>query len=248
MTYTLSDTDLLTSTSYEGLDTNQKDYSCKIRDLPTEDRPREKMLNNGVASLSLVELFAVVLQTGTKKEGVLDMSYRIIREYGNSAVSNQADPESIAKDLQIPHVKACQIVACVEIGRRLFKKNDMGLTVIRNARDVYDYLIEMRTLQKEQLCGLYLDTHNRIIHQEIISIGTLNSNLVHPREVFKPALEYGAASVVLAHNHPSGVLEPSTADVEVTKQLIQAGRVVGIHLMDHLVIGKTGFVSIQAEY
>jgi DNA repair protein RadC len=124
----------------------------------------------------------------------------------------------------------------------------MGLATIRTARDAYEFLADMRNLPKEQLCGLYLDTHNRVIHQEIISIGTINSNIVHPREVFKPALEYGAAAVVLAHNHPSGIVTPSTADIEITKQLVQAGKIVGIHLMDHLVIGKDGFVSIQADY
>jgi DNA repair protein RadC len=106
----------------------------------------------------------------------------------------------------------------------------------------------MKNLSKEQLCGLYLDTHNRVIHQEIISIGTINTNIVHPREVFKPALEYGAVAVVLAHNHPSGIPEPSAADIEVTKQLVEAGRIVGIHLMDHLVIGKEGFTTVHVEY
>ncbi len=249
MTYTFLDTDLLLTQATEREQYSPvKEYTLKIRDLPKDEMPREKMTQQGVGALSLVELFAIVLQSGTKKEGVLEMSKRIIREYGNLAIANQTNPEVIAHDLGIPLVKACQIGACIEIGRRLFKKNEMGLTVIRNARDAYEYLTEMRSLPKEQLCGLYLDTHNRIIHQEIISIGTINSSIIHPREVFKPALEYGAASVVLAHNHPSGVLEPSASDIEVTKQLVKAGKIIGINLMDHLVIGKEGFVSIQVEY
>lgn len=242
MNYTISDTDLISSNQ------TLQSYTLKIRDLPASDRPIEKLEEQGAHTLSLAELFAVVLHTGTKKEGVLDMSRRVIREYGTSAISNQSNPIDVSRDLDIPKIKACQILACVEIGKRLFKKNDMGLQVIRNARDAYDFLVDMRSLQKEQLCGLYLDTHNRVIHQEIISIGTINTNIVHPREVFKPALEYGAAGVVLAHNHPSGVLEPSAADIEITKQLIQAGKIVGIHLMDHIVIGKSGYVSIKLEY
>lgn len=248
MTYTITDTDLLMSSSAVVPSVEGRTYSLKLRDLPDDQKPREKLTELGTDALSLQELFAVILQTGTKKEGILDMSKRIIREYGNSAISNQSNPNLIAIDLDIPLIKACQIVACVEIGRRLFKKNDMGLATIRTARDAYEFLVDMRNLSKEQLCGLYLDTHNRVIHQEIISIGTINSNIVHPREVFKPALEYGAAAVVLAHNHPSGITTPSSADIEITKQLVQAGKIVGIHLMDHLVIGKDGFVSIQADY
>ncbi len=242
MNYAIPHAHLLT---YEN---EEYQYALKIKDLPLYDRPLEKMQNQGVSSLSLVELFAVVLHTGTKKEGIMDMSKRIIREYGTSAISNQNNPKDVSDDLDVPLQKACQIIACVEIGKRLFKKNDMGLKVIRNARDAYDHLVDMKNLSKEQLCGLYLDTHNRVIHQEIISIGTINTNIVHPREVFKPALEYGAVAVVLAHNHPSGVPEPSAADIEVTKQLIEAGRIVGIHLMDHLVIGKEGFTTVQVEY
>ncbi len=234
--------------AYNKVSDEGRTYTLKLRDLPDEQKPREKLTELGPDSLSLQELFAIVLQTGTKKEGVLEMSKRIIREYGNSAISAQTDPKIIAADLDIPIIKACQIIACVEIGKRLFKKNDMGLATIRTGKDVYEYLKDMHNLPKEQLCGLYLDTHNRVIHQEIISIGTINSNIAHPREVFKPALEYGAAAIVLAHNHPSGILTPSAADIEITKQLIQAGKIIGIHLMDHLVIGRDGFISIQADY
>jgi DNA repair protein RadC len=247
MNYTLADTDLL-STSFGNTKSSLKQYTLKVRDLPNEDKPREKLVHTGTNSLSLAELLAIVLQTGTKNEDVLQMTKRIIREYGNIAISNETNPEKIAQDLNIPLIKACQVVSCVEIGRRLFKKNDMGLAVIRNAHDAFEFLTEMRSLPKEQLCGLYLDTHNRVIHNETISIGTINSSIVHPREVFKPALEYGAASVVLVHNHPSGILEPSQSDILITKQLVEAGKIIGIHLMDHIIVSKQGFVSIQADY
>jgi DNA repair protein RadC len=122
------------------------------------------------------------------------------------------------------------------------------LAVIRTAADLYDYVKDMHTLPKEQLRGIYLDTHNRVIHQEVISIGTINSNIVHPREVFKPALEYGAAAVVLVHNHPSGISTPSLSDVEITKQLIEAGKIIGIHLLDHVVVTKNGYSSVEVTY
>lgn len=242
-TYTLQNTDLLMAT---GLPARQ--YNLKLRDMPTEDKPREKLLKTGVESLSLQELLAIVLNTGSKKEDVLAMSQKIVREYGNSALTGQVDAEVMSKELDIPLGKACQIVACSEIGKRLYKKNDFGLAVIRNAKDVYEFLADMRNLPKEQLCGLYLDTHNRVIHQEIISIGTINSNITHPREVFRPALEYSAAAVVLAHNHPSGISTASASDIQITKQIIEAGKILGISLMDHVIITKDGFSTVPAEY
>lgn len=249
-TYNLKDTDLVLSSSlqakYAGQD--EREYVLKLRDLPSDAKPREKLLVSGVSALTLQELLSVVLYTGTKKEGVLEMSQKVIKEYGHNALTNQTDPNLMSKELDIPIVKACQIVAVGEIGRRLFSKSETGLTVIRTARDVFEYLRDMQSLPKEQLRGLYLDTHNRIIHQEVISIGTINANLVHPREVFRPALEYGAAAVVLAHNHPSGIATPSLADIQITKQLVEAGKIIGINLLDHIVITKDGFMSVQAEY
>ena len=207
-------------------------YSYKLRDLPNEDRPREKMIEQGPTSLTLQELISVVLNTGTKSEDVTSIAKRVVREYGHSALVSQSDATKMSEELQIPVGKACQIIACSEIGRRLYKKNEFGLSVIRTAQDVYEYAKDMHSLPKEQLKGIYLDTHNRVIHDEIISIGTLNSNIVHPREVFRPALEYGAAAVILAHNHPSGVATPSDSDVTITKQLIEAGKIIGIRVLE----------------
>jgi len=244
--YVIKDTDLFMSSA--GDSRSARVYDLCLRDLPKEEKPREKLLSFGPASLSLAELVAVVLNVGTKNEDVLSMSKRLVKEYGVSALSSQINPQQLMDDLNIPIGKACQIVACSEIGRRLHKRNDIGLAVIRTAKDAYDYLKDIHSLPKEQLRGIYLDTHNRVIHDEVISIGTINTNIVHPREVFRPALEYGAVAVVLAHNHPSGIVSPSTADIEITKQLVQAGKMIGIHVLDHVVITKTGFQSIEVEY
>jgi DNA repair protein RadC len=154
----------------------------------------------------------------------------------------------MAKDLNIPLVKALTIAACAELGRRFFEKNVMGPAVIRTAKDVYKYAHEMGNLSKENLRGIYLNTHQRVIHDEVISIGTINSSIIHPREVFKPAIEYGAAGVILVHNHPSGSVKPSSADIEITKQLIQAGKLIGINVIDHIIITRNKFMSIEAEY
>ncbi len=243
MIYTIKDSDLLSINSV-----SERPYVLRIRDLPDTSKPREKLIEMGPSSLTLQELLAIILNTGTKKEGVLEMAQRVVREYGNSALAGQTDVKSLMNELDIPEGKASQIIACAEIGRRLYKRTDGGLAVIRTARDVHEYVKDMHNLPKEQLRGLYLDTHNRIIHQEVVSIGTINSNIIHPREVFRPALEYGAAAVVLVHNHPSGISTPSIADVDITKQIIQAGKIIGIHLLDHVVVAGDTYTSIQVEY
>jgi DNA repair protein RadC len=154
----------------------------------------------------------------------------------------------MAAELDLPPAKAAQVAASLELGRRLYDRKAGGLPVVRNAKDVSRYLEDMRGLPKEHLRGLYLNAHQRVIHDEVISIGTVNSNLIHPREVFRPALEYGAAAVILAHNHPSGTIKPSDADVAITKQLVEAGKLVGISLLDHVIITKSSFGSIDVDY
>jgi len=242
--YTIKDSDLI----LDAPKGQSRDYILKVRDLPAGDKPREKLIFDGPGTMSLRELVAVVLGTGTSKEGVLEMAGRIVKEYGERGIVAETDPAKLSRDLDIPIVKACQIVAVGELGRRFYEKNPSGFTVIRNGRDVYEYLGDMRNLGKEQLRGLYLNSHNHIVHDEVISIGTVNSNLVHPREVFRPAIEYSAAAVILAHNHPSGLSEPSDEDRRVTEQLVAAGKLVGIEVLDHVVISKDGWKSINAKY
>ncbi len=230
------------------LDNTNREYILKIHDLPIDSRPREKLIKRGPESLSLQELLSVILNTGTKSEGVLEMSSRIIHEYGEKSIMSETDVNELSIELNIPIVKACQIAACGEIGRRIYSKNDYGFSVIRTAKDVFEYLKEMHSLPKEHLRGLYLNSHNRVIHDEVISIGTINTNIVHPREVFRPAIEHNAVAVVLAHNHPSGIVTPSTQDQEITNQLIEAGKILGINVLDHVVITKNTFMSINAKY
>ena len=243
--YTLTNFDLLLD---EELAAGAKPYVFKIRDLPLEDKPRERLEKFGPDALSVAELVAVLLTTGTKKEDVMSMASRIVRDYGERTLSKYTNAKTLAKDLDIPLAKALQIVACAELGRRFFNRPEYGSVLIRTAKDVYNYLADLRTLSKEHLRGLYVNTHHRLIHDEVISIGTINSNLVHPREVFKPAIEYGAAALILAHNHPSGVITPSQADIDITKRLIEAGRMIGIPLVDHVIIGKNKFASIDLAY
>ncbi len=220
----------------------------KFRDLPPEQKPREKLLSGGPGALSNAELLAIVLGRGTTKEDVLSMSKRMLHEYGERGLSGNISPTAMSRELGIPLNKALQVAACAELGKRFFKETTAGSTIINEPKDAYEYLHDMRSLPKEQLRGLYLNSHHRLIHDEVIAIGTIDANLTHPREVFKPALEYAAVAVVLAHNHPSGTLQPSLADIEFTKQLVESGKIMGIEILDHIIVTKESFVSIPVNY
>lgn len=230
------------------LDRPYREYILKIRDIPSDVKPRQKLITSGPETLTVKELLAVVLNTGSVKEDVLELADRIIRDYGEKSILSEKDAGKLSKDLDIPIIKACQIIAVGELGRRFYDKTESGFVVIRSAKDAYDYLQDMRNLPKEHLRGLFLNSHNKIIKDEVISIGTVNSNMIHPREVFRPAIECNAAAVVLAHNHPSGDPSPSDEDVVITDQLIKAGRILGITVLDHVVITKNSFMSVSANY
>ncbi|MEI6304704.1 MAG: DNA repair protein RadC [Candidatus Taylorbacteria bacterium] len=221
-----------------------RDYILTIHDLPSEEKPRQKLMSQGPQSLTMRELLAVALNTGSTKEDVIEMSNRIMKEYGEKTILSETDPEHLSSDLDIPIGKACIIVAVGEIVRRQTDKSQAGFVNIRNAQDVFDYLQDMRNLPKEHLRGLFLNSHSRIIRDEVISIGTVNSNIIHPREVFRAGIECNAAAVVLAHNHPSGEVTPSSEDIEITNQLVQAGKILGITVLDHVIITKDKFISI----
>lgn len=230
------------------LDNEDKKYHLRIRDLPQDEKPREKLLKHGLSVLSVSELLSIVLNTGTKKEGVREMSERIIKNYGEGGLMIQKDAKILACDSKIPLIKATQIVACAELGRRFFQKNDSSSPTIRTAREVYEYVKDMHCLSKENLRGIYLNAHYKVIHDEVISVGTVDANIIHPREVFRPAIEHSAVAFILVHNHPSGVTTPSDADVAVTHQLIEAGKVIGVDLIDHIIVTKDAFNSIPVSY
>lgn len=223
---------------------SEKPYILTVKDMPSDERPREKLLIYGPQALSMSELLAVVLGTGTKKEEVFLMSSRIIKEYGEKNILMRKDAQKIAEEISIPIGKALQIVAVGELGRRSFSKNDTAVAVIRNAKDVFEYTRDMGNLSKEHLRGIYLNSHYKVIHDEIISIGTIDTSVIHPREVFKPAIEYSSVAIIIVHNHPSGILSPSSSDISVTKQLIDAGKLMGIDVIDHVIVTKDSFMSI----
>jgi DNA repair protein RadC len=226
------------------LDNPLQQYVLRVRDLPEVDRPREKLLRDGPTALSVHELLAVVFMSGTRSEEVLMMATRILNEYGDRNILFATDVVRLSEDLGIPEGKAAQIVACGELGRRYFKGSRDGAPIIRTAADVFAHTVDMRNLRKEHLRGLYLNAHYQLVHDEVISIGTIDSSIVHPREVFRPAIAHGAAGVILVHNHPSGRLEPSSSDRLVTQQLRDAGRLIGIDLVDHVIVTAEAYASV----
>ena len=175
------------------------------------------------------------------------MAQRILKEYGERAILQETNPRFLADTLNIPFVKACQLIASFELGRRFYQSRAGKPLVIRTARQAYDHLKGMADMQKEQLRALYLGSRYQLVHEEVVSMGSLTSNIVHPREVFQPAITYGAVAVIIAHNHPSGSLEATEADAQVTYQLIEGGKLLGIELLDHLIIAGEGYVSMMEE-
>ena len=220
-------------------------YVLRIKDLPETDKPREKLVSQGASALSITELLAIMLNPGTKKEGVMEMSNRLIKEYGPVPDWSKANPKNLASALNIPFNKACQLVAAFELGQRLFAVDHRKRLFIRTPQQAYLYLKDMSDLQKENFRGLYLNSRYQLIYDEVISVGSLTSSVVHPREVFRPALERGASAIIIAHNHPSGNPKPTNDDLQITEILTKAGEILGIELLDHIIIGKKGYANIK---
>lgn len=222
-------------------------YVLRFRDLPIEEKPRERLQQLGPGSLSTAELMAIILSVGTRKEDVMAMARRIVSEYGDKAIVHETNPERLAETLSIPLGKAQQIIASTELGRRMFSTDGGKPVFIRTASQAYQHVAHLGMLPKEQLRGLYLNSRQELIHEEIISIGSLTANIVHPREVFQPAITRGAVAIIIAHNHPSGSPDPTDADRTVTVQLRAAGQLLGIELLDHLVVAGKKFKSIMED-
>ena len=212
----------------------------KIKDLPKVDRPREKLEKYGPERLSNSELLAILLRTGGKGVNVVELSNKILKKFSGDGL-----PKTTVKELKntlgFGSAKACEIVACFELGRRLLQNKQSALLL--SPQDVWEELKDIRDNKKEHFVIFFLDTRNQEIKREIISVGSLNTNLVHPREVFEPAVRYLAAQIIVAHNHPSDDPSPSQEDVVITKQLIDAGKLLGIELKDHVIVSKANLFS-----
>lgn len=216
----------------------------KIKDLPRVDRPREKLIKYGPEKLSNSELLAILLGTGIKGINVIELSNKILKKFTGNNLT-KTDVKELKSTTGLGEAKACVIVACFELGKRLLKEKKAEL--ILSPEDVWEQLKDIRDNKKEHFVIFYLDTRNQEICREIISIGTLNESLVHPREVFEPAIRNSAAQIIVAHNHPSGNPEPSEEDIQITMKLVEAGKLLGIELFDHIIVTKENFFSMNKE-
>jgi DNA repair protein RadC len=219
-----------------------------IRDYPKEERPRERFLQDGPQSLSNQELIALLLRTGSREESVLQLSGRLINSFKGLRLLKEASVEELTVMKGIGEAKAIQILASVELGRRINNLNDQDRYVIRSPEDGANYCMEeMRFLSQEHFVCLYLNTKNQVLQKTTVFIGSLNASIVHPREVFKEAFRRSAASIICLHNHPSGDPSPSREDIEVTKRLVECGKIIGIEVLDHIIIGEHKYVSLKEK-
>ncbi|MDZ7611733.1 MAG: DNA repair protein RadC [Candidatus Moranbacteria bacterium] len=215
-----------------------------IKNTPRHQMPREKLIEKGAENLKNSELLAILLRTGIKEKNVLDFSKQILKSHPLEKMAG-LDYKSLVKIKGIEAGKACSLLAAFELAKRALDREDNSLPVINSAREAVFHLQEIRKSKKEKLVALFLNARNQLIHKEVISVGTLNANLIHPREIFKPAVDHLAASVILAHNHPSGDCQPSEEDLEITKRLQDAGEIMGIELLDHLILTEKDFQSLN---
>ena len=221
-------------------------YTIAIKEMPSEERPRERLMHYGAQSLSTAELLAIVLRTGTKERSAIGLAEHILSRHSGLRGVATATVDELAGVKGLGPVKAVQIAACVELGRRLAAHTEESRPVIHSPEDVAHLLMpELRDSRKEHFKSLLLDTKNRVIRIVTVSVGTLDSSIVHPREVFKDAIACSAAGMVVAHNHPSGDPTPSGEDRAVTKRLCEAGKIMGIDVLDHIVIGDGRWVSLK---
>lgn len=213
-----------------------------ITQLENIDKPREKLIKKGANSLKDYELLAVLLGSGVQGKDVITLSNEIIKLF-----EDDFENLSLEKLLTIHglgQAKASQILSSIELSRRYLIKQNKKIT---SSNDVYDELKEYHNKQQEYFLCLYLDGANHLIQTKVITIGILNQSLVHPREVFSYAIEKRCASIIVAHNHPSGVLEASSEDINVTKRLQESGKILGIELLDHLILTNNGYLSLKEE-
>lgn len=219
-----------------------------IKDFDLKDRPRERLISKGADSLSDEELLAIIIGTGTRDKNVIELSREILETFSYENLSD-IEVSELIKIKGIKSAKASSIVASLRFGQRIAQKTiEKKITKISSSEDIYNYLKnELADKKNEYFYAILLDTKNVIISKEVISIGTLDASLVHPREAFKPAVKKSAKSIIFVHNHPSGDFSPSNDDFKTTQRLIEAGDILDIKVLDHIIIGKDGYYSFKKE-
>lgn len=222
-----------------------------IKDQEREDRPREKLLKYGAKKLTDAELLALVLGTGPHGVGVVDFSRNILRKFGKKDLPNTS-LEDLKQYKGLGTAKACKIVACFELHNRMMGKQEGSISSI-SPQEIWTTLQSIHTKGKEYFYVIYLDSRNQEIARDfeitnhLVSMGTVNASLVHPREVFEKAIKNNAVDIILAHNHPSNKTDPSDQDIAVTRRLSEAGDLLGIKVIDHIIVAKSGYFSFREQ-
>ncbi len=211
-----------------------------IKNLPDFDRPREKLVEKGPTALTDTELIAVLLGSGVKGKSIMQLATEILRFINQD--EDKINVEALISIDGIGCARACQLVAAIEFSRRrLFKKR----TIVHSAKNVISLVSHIADKKQEHLVCITLNGANEVINNRIITVGIVNSNQIHPREVFVDAISDRAIAVILVHNHPSGILKPSPEDIKATKQLIEAGKIIGIKVLDHIIVSKNDYISFK---
>lgn len=222
--------------------------SYTIKQLPKELRPRERLMREGPAGLSNAELIAILLGSGSKGQTAMQMAQGLLAKFGGLLAFNRISYLDLSNFTGIGLAKASQIIAAIELGKRLAKTEANQQFEAHSPQAVANYLRpQLSHLDREHFWVLLLNSKNKLIGEENSAKGTLNQTIVHPRELYKSAIKAGAAAVIVAHNHPSGAVEPSAEDIKVTKRLEEAGKVIGIELLDHIIIGHSGYFSFKEK-
>lgn len=225
-----------------------REKSMQIKDMPARERPQEKLMFAGPGTLSNAELLALVIRTGTSEKSAVQLAEEVIA-YADSRAGGlgKADARELTGIEGIGDAKACSIIAAIELSKRLIADRAMETSCrITDSTDVAGLLSkEMLYEDRELFMAVYLNTRLKVESKSIISIGSLDATLVHPREVFSPAVRRGAAAVIVAHNHPSGDPEPSDEDILLTERLLESSRILGIRLVDHVIIGNGRYTSLR---
>lgn len=225
---------------------SDKIYHLRIHDLPNSERPRERLMHYGAAALSNAELLAILLRTGVKGENVVNLSTRLLAEYGGLPGLSKAGFNKLATIKGLGPAKTCQLKAALELGRRLMIASPTQRPQITSPADAANLLIlDMSALEQECLRVLLLDTKNFVIASPTIYIGNVNTSVIRVSEIFRDAVRENATAIIIVHNHPSGDPTPSPEDVHVTQRVIEAGSLLDIEVLDHIIIGHQRFVSLK---
>jgi len=225
-----------------------KELSFTVHDLPKAERPRERLKQFGPEALSAQELLALIIGRGVSKKSVMTIAQELLIKFGNVKAISEATIEELSQIKGIGFAKAVQIKACFELGKRQDLEPELKDFDIKEPQSIVKAIrASIKDKAKEHFKLILLNARNKILGISTISIGSLNASIVHPREVFKDAIVHNAYSVVLAHNHPSGDPEPSEDDLKMTRKLVESGKILGIEVLDHLIIGKNAFYSFKEE-